>query len=158
MIGGRRDGAMRRAALLADGWMPMLFSPRAYARSVSAIHEHAGGVGRPLEAFRWMCMLSVAVTNDVVATRRAAVAEMSARSHPITEEALGRVATIGDVDTVAEVMREYVDAGVDHFVIAPLATGDVRELAHQLLELVAPQLGGRPAVQVTSPGPREEGS
>ena len=46
VVAGRKEAAMRRAALIGDGWMPYLYSPRRYAASVTRILEIRRG-GQP---------------------------------------------------------------------------------------------------------------
>ena len=53
VVAGRKDPAMRRAAVLGDGWMPYLYSPRRYAASVSRIRQIADEAGRDLRSFEW---------------------------------------------------------------------------------------------------------
>jgi alkanesulfonate monooxygenase SsuD/methylene tetrahydromethanopterin reductase-like flavin-dependent oxidoreductase (luciferase family) len=57
LVSGRKEPAMRRAARLADGWMPYLMSAQAYARSVQVIREEAESVGRSLAGFEWLMYL-----------------------------------------------------------------------------------------------------
>src|SRR5260370_1330108 len=70
VVTGRKGPAMRRAALLGDGWMPYLFSADRYARSVARIEELAGDAGRKLTGFRWLAYLMVGVDRDPAAARR----------------------------------------------------------------------------------------
>jgi probable F420-dependent oxidoreductase len=69
VIAGRTKPAMRRAALLGDGWMPYLYSPRRYAASVSVIEDFAADAGRDLGGFGWFAFVFVNV--DPTATKRA---------------------------------------------------------------------------------------
>ena len=49
VVAGRKEPAMRRAALLGDGWMPYLYSPRRYAANevTSASVVYTGAKKRP---------------------------------------------------------------------------------------------------------------
>jgi alkanesulfonate monooxygenase SsuD/methylene tetrahydromethanopterin reductase-like flavin-dependent oxidoreductase (luciferase family) len=48
VVSGRQPVAMRRAARLGDGWMPYLYSPERYARSVETIEPKLHGWGETL--------------------------------------------------------------------------------------------------------------
>ncbi len=48
-VGGRSEAAQRRAALLADGYAPYLFSPSRYERGVEFIRRCAAEAGRALD-------------------------------------------------------------------------------------------------------------
>jgi probable F420-dependent oxidoreductase len=72
VVAGRQDPAMRRAALLGDGWMPYLYSPRRYASSVARIRELADEVGRDLHLFEWYAFIFVHVHRDGRRARREA--------------------------------------------------------------------------------------
>src|SRR5438105_14893349 len=64
VVAGRKEPAMRRAALLGDGWMPYLYSPRRYAASVDTIRERAADAGRDLADFGWYLFVFVNVDPD----------------------------------------------------------------------------------------------
>jgi probable F420-dependent oxidoreductase len=53
VVAGRKEPAMRRAAVLGDGWFPYMYSPRRYAESVSTIRRIAEEAGRDLAGFIW---------------------------------------------------------------------------------------------------------
>ena len=65
VVAGRKDGAMRRAALLGDGWMPYLYSPRRYAASVERIRKTAAEAGRDLDGFGWYVFEFVNADDDI---------------------------------------------------------------------------------------------
>jgi alkanesulfonate monooxygenase SsuD/methylene tetrahydromethanopterin reductase-like flavin-dependent oxidoreductase (luciferase family) len=46
VVGGRSEAALRRAAMLGDGWLPMFVSPRRFRDSVERICELAASAGR----------------------------------------------------------------------------------------------------------------
>ncbi len=48
VVGGRSEAALRRAAMLGDGWLPMFVSPRRFRDSVERICELAASAGRML--------------------------------------------------------------------------------------------------------------
>ncbi len=108
-VGGSGDHALKRAALRADGWMPMGADPEKLAPEIEKLHRLAEAAGRPrpdvvamgpldtrdtdacarqLEALR-----AIGVTRFMTASRYATVVEFEAHV-----EALVRVARAGEAD------------------------------------------------------------
>jgi len=150
VAGGKRV-SMRRAARLGDGWLPTLFSPSAYARSVAEITGHAAGIGRELAGFEWLCLLYVRVDDDAAQARSRAAssvaAEMGIGSTGL-DGLLARTAAVGTPHDVAAALRRYVDAGVTHLIIRCCGVdqlGQFERVMHEVLPLMAtaplPNLG-----------------
>src|SRR5205085_12525772 len=76
VVAGRQPVAMRRAALLGDGWMPYLYSPRRYAESVARIREEAAAAGRDLTGFGWTLFSFLSIRTDGDEARREAAQMM----------------------------------------------------------------------------------
>lgn len=49
-VGGRAERARRRAAMMGDGWLPYLCSPRWYGRHRALMEEEASEAGRDPES------------------------------------------------------------------------------------------------------------
>lgn len=119
VVTGRRSAAMRRAASLGDGWMPYLYSPERYARSVATIQELAAGEGRSLDGFLWMAYVMVAVDADGEKARRGAARFLGATYAQDFTEFVDRVAVAGTLDAVVDRLLAFVRAGARHLVILP---------------------------------------
>src|SRR5690606_20055824 len=76
VVAGRSEAAMRRAALLGDGWFPYLYSPRRYAASVEKVRAFAAEEGRDLTGFGWYVWVFVNVAPDGDAAREQAARSM----------------------------------------------------------------------------------
>jgi alkanesulfonate monooxygenase SsuD/methylene tetrahydromethanopterin reductase-like flavin-dependent oxidoreductase (luciferase family) len=140
LVSGRKQPAMRRAARLGDGWLPYLMSPDAYGRSVLAIEEEAGAIGRDLSGFEWMMYLYCSVRRDGDQAR-ADVREFLGSAYGDKPGAmLDRIAPAGTPEEVAARLQEYVDAGVRHFIISPAAPRDTLEVVRLAAEEVLPRL------------------
>ena len=146
IVTGRQPVAMRRAAALGDGWMPYLYSPARYSRSVATIRAEAERIGRPLDAFAWLAYVFVSLDDDEARAREAAVTFFGGTYGSTTEgnfaDMLDRVACVGTAEQVTARLAEFVDAGADHFVVVPIAP-ERQDAAKHLLTEVLPQLGGR---------------
>lgn len=141
LVSGRKAPAMRRAAHLGDGWMPYLFSPGAYARSVATIRDQAAAAGRDLDAdgFEWLLYLYCSVRADGDRAR-ADVASFLGGAYGTDPAVLARVAPAGTPDEVAALIQPYVDAGARHIVISPAAPDDTLGIVRLAAEEVLPQL------------------
>jgi probable F420-dependent oxidoreductase len=110
-VGGRSDAAIRRAATLGDGWMPLWISPERYAEGLASLLEQAGG--RELTA---AVALPAHVGGSVEETR----AYLSARyASEFSTHAIERYCLTGTPERCAERIAEYVEAGVEHVVLHP---------------------------------------
>jgi alkanesulfonate monooxygenase SsuD/methylene tetrahydromethanopterin reductase-like flavin-dependent oxidoreductase (luciferase family) len=140
VVAGRKEGAMRRAARLGDGWMPYLVSPDAYARSVATITGEARAAGRDLAGFEWMMYLYCSVRQDGDRAREDAAEFLSGAYGDKPREMLDRIAPSGTPEQVAARLQAYVDVGVRHFIISPAAHRDTLEIVTLAAREVLPRL------------------
>jgi len=144
-VAGRQEPAMRRAALLGDGWMPYLYSPRRYATSVETIHEVAQREGRDLTGFEWFCFVFVNVRADGAEARREAAEFLGGTYREGDFDAMIRnIAAAGDVDDVTATLQAFVDAGARHFIFTPASRTDARSVLDTLFADVVPRLALSP--------------
>jgi len=140
LVSGRKEAAMRRAARLADGWMPYLVSPDAYARSVQTIREEASNARRDLAGFEWVIYLYCSVRRDGEKAKED-VARFLGRAYGDKPSAiLDRIAPAGTPEEVAAVIQKYVDAGARHVIISPAAFDNTLEIVTLAAEEVLPRL------------------
>lgn len=142
VIAGRKMAAMRRAALLGDGWMPYLYSPSRYAASVRTIHSIATESGRDLRAFSWYAFVFANVNRDGGRAREAVARVLGATYQRDYAKFVDHVAAAGTPEEVAAKLIAFVDAGVRHFVLLPAAGpgGDTAAVVHRLLDDVVPMV------------------
>ena len=144
-VAGRQEPAMWRAALLGDGWMPYLYSPRRYATSVETIHEVAQREGRDLTGFEWFCFVFVNVRADGAEARREAAEFLGGTYREGDFDAMIRnIAAAGDVDDVTATLQAFVDAGARHFIFTPASRTDARRVLDTLFADVVPRLALSP--------------
>jgi probable F420-dependent oxidoreductase len=140
LVSGRKPAAMRRAARLGDGWMPYLYSPEAYRRSVLAITKEAAEAGRDLSQFEWMLYLYCSVRSDPDRARADVVGFLGSAYGDKPGSMLDRIAPAGTPEQVAARLQDYVDAGVRHFIISPAAHEDTLQVVRLAAEEVLPRL------------------
>jgi len=147
IVAGRKEPAMRRAALLGDGWMPYLYSARRYAASVQTIREVAGGAQRALDGFGWYAWVFVNVDPDGGRAREGAARTMGGNYNQDFREMVDNVAAAGTPEEVADKLTAFVEAGARHFVfmLAPGSDGDGDAIVRRLLDDVMPEVRARAA-------------
>ena len=131
---------MRRAALLGDGWMPYLYSPRRYAASVKTITDCAAEAGKDLSRFEWFAFLFVNVDDDGARARRETATFLGGTYQQDFEAMVASVAVAGTAPEVVARLHEYVEAGARHLIITPAARERWRPLVDRLAEEVFPAL------------------
>ncbi|HXM70444.1 MAG TPA: LLM class flavin-dependent oxidoreductase, partial [Thermoanaerobaculia bacterium] len=119
VVGGRSEAALRRAALLGDGWLPMFISPRRFRDSVERICELAASAGR---------MLSISPTLSVWCGLdrdgdRARVLLAPGLEHLYSRpyEDFRNLTFAGTPTEVAEALLPYVEAGCRDFSLLAVA-------------------------------------
>ena len=110
-IGGSSPGALKRAAILGDGWHPSGVSPEEFSMGRREIHDLARAAGRDPESLIMSARVEVEVSPG-----------------PSSERAANR-ARLSGVDSGAMIagIQAYQTAGVEHIVLA-LNSGDVDQL------------------------------
>ena len=129
---------------LGDGWMPFLCSPDQYAQSVRLVRDHAVTIGRDLSSFHWMCFVYVSVARDAAEARRKAldfIGAGQAGDGSRFDAVVDRVAALGTSSQVAARLREFVDAGVRHFVVMLCERDDQVAAARVVMDDVVPEVG-----------------
>jgi probable F420-dependent oxidoreductase len=141
VVAGRQPAAMRRAALLGDGWMPYLYSPRRYRDSVATILEIAKHEGRDLGGFEWCAFVFVGVDSDGDRARERTAGFLGGTySTGDFAAMIDRVAAAGTPDEVTATLQAFVDAGARHLIFTPAVRGSSRELLDRLFAEVVPRL------------------
>jgi alkanesulfonate monooxygenase SsuD/methylene tetrahydromethanopterin reductase-like flavin-dependent oxidoreductase (luciferase family) len=137
LVSGRKEAAMRRAAARGDGWLPYLFSPDAYARSVDTIRAAAE---RDLSDFEWGLYLYCCIRPDGDRARADLRSFLGRAYGEMPDEKLQRIAPAGTPEEVATRLQAYVDAGARHIVISPAAHTDTLEVVRLAATEVLPRL------------------
>jgi alkanesulfonate monooxygenase SsuD/methylene tetrahydromethanopterin reductase-like flavin-dependent oxidoreductase (luciferase family) len=138
VVSGRQEPAMRRAALLGDGWMPYMYSARRYKESVGRIHDLAGDEARSLDGFAWMSYIPVCIDDDPVAAQQDGAAFLGGTYRQDFEEMIKHIGAVGTAEDVADRLCQYVEAGARHFIFLPTRREALVEQTGRLIEEVMP--------------------
>lgn len=119
-IGGRTDAAVGRAARLGDGWLPYLYRPSQYARSLDSLAGLLAKRGRSIEGFGKGLHLMTAVASTREESVRQAAAELRAgyRYDGSYEELAERYVLLGPPEAAAARLQEYEAAGAQDILLS----------------------------------------
>jgi probable F420-dependent oxidoreductase len=135
-VAGRHEPAMRRAALLGNGWLPYLYDPERYRASVETITRIAGEAGKPLDGFAWGFHQHVLLRDTKERAMEDAVASFgytSSRDHAAVIRDYWAVGTAKDA---IETLERIVDAGAREIsIITP--GGDIPGVMDQARRIAA---------------------
>ncbi|HEV3366444.1 MAG TPA: LLM class flavin-dependent oxidoreductase [Acidimicrobiales bacterium] len=120
-VGGSSEAALRRAAVLADGWMPLFLTPTAYGEAVERLTKEADRAGRSTGEVTPAMVLFVSIDDDPVAARGRGTGWMSSL-YGIPAKAFERHLVSGTATEVAEVVSLFRRAGAQH--VAVYVTAD----------------------------------
>jgi probable F420-dependent oxidoreductase len=114
-VGGRSEAAIRRAATLGDGWIPIWVTAESLARGLEGLPAH----------------VTPAVTLPAhVGPKRRLYEHLRIRyAGDFGEDVVDRYCVAGTPEECAARIREYVDAGAQHVVFNILELDDAERLA-----------------------------
>jgi probable F420-dependent oxidoreductase len=141
IVAGRKEPAMRRAAVMGDGWFPYLYSPRRYTASVETIRNAAIEGRRDLANFEWYVWIFLNINPDATMAREEAARSMGGNYNQDFRGMVDSVAAAGTVDEVSAKLQAFYDAGARHFVFSPATGGaDSQPVLDRLFGDVVPAL------------------
>ncbi len=143
VVGGRRESAMRRAAHRGDGWMPYLYSPRRYAKSVATIRECAAKANRSLDRFEWCAFVFVNTHPNRERARQEAAQFLGGNYAQNFDEMIGSVAAVGAPDEVRACLPQFVDAGARHLILTAATRDSAWDVIRRVIDEVVPGIGIR---------------
>ena len=135
-IGGRSDAALRRAALLGDGWLGAFVSPRRYADRLEQIRVQAEAADRDAGEIVPAYHSYVRVGR----TREQAWHEAGpflGAVYGLDPQAVERYCMCGSPEDIAAEVAAYADAGVEHVVLRIAGDGELDQL-EQLADVLVP--------------------
>jgi alkanesulfonate monooxygenase SsuD/methylene tetrahydromethanopterin reductase-like flavin-dependent oxidoreductase (luciferase family) len=141
MVGGRSPAALKRAALLGDGWLPMFVSPRRFKESVERITELAAAAGRRLPISPTLSVWC-GLNGDPL-RGQALLAGKLEQLYSLPYQDFRRLTLAGSPRDVAEALIPYVEAGcLDFSLLAVAETWEAAvvltaEVRHRLIEIAA---------------------
>ena len=117
-VAGRSEAAMRRAAVLGDGWYPYLFTVRRLRSSNETVRNYAAEAGRDLTGFHWGLNQPTAISDNPQEALAMAVSNVGQRyvTPERSAEDIARALCItGTPDDCVKAVQDRIDAGVRDF-------------------------------------------
>jgi probable F420-dependent oxidoreductase len=140
-LGGRKDGALRRAGRFADVWMPYMVDPARLSAGLDRVRDAAEASGRHREDVTGAVFLWTCVDPDEAWARQTGVAAVSATYDQDFAPLADRYLALGTSDRVAERIAGFAEAGATR-VMLQVAAGPtdrhrvVRTISDELLPRV----------------------
>lgn len=110
-VAGRHEPAMRRAALLGNGWLPYLYDAARYRKSVETITATAKEAARSLENFAWGYHQHVLIRDTREKALEDAVASFGYQSGRDPGSVIRDYWACGTAADVVEVLEGVIAAG-----------------------------------------------
>lgn len=123
-VAGRSDAAIRRAAIVGDGWYPYLFTVNRIRRSNDSVRDMAEHAGRDLTRFNWSLNQPTAIDDDPARALETAVAHVGRRyvtPDRSAEDIARALCVTGNAEDCIGAIQERIDVGVRDFVFGFLA-------------------------------------
>jgi probable F420-dependent oxidoreductase len=121
-VAGRSEAAMKRAGRLADGYMPYLFSPDRFRDGLAKARDYAEQAGRDPSSIKGAIYQFVALADTYDEAKVIAAKELQMRYQQPFENLVDKYAVMGTADDCVSRLAQYAEAGVEHFILVPLAS------------------------------------
>ncbi len=135
-VGGSSEAALRRAAHLADGWMPLFLSVDEYGAAVERLGKETDAVGRASGTVTPAMVLFVSLDQDHARGVAKGTGWMSSL-YGIPGKAFERHLVAGTPDEVAARVTEYRSAGAEHVAIYVTDDQPIEQFERLVVELSA---------------------
>lgn len=140
-LGGRKDGAIRRAGRYARRWMPYMVTPQALEAGLRRVRAVAAAHGRDPARVGGALFAFACVDRDEHWARRTGTAAVSAVYRQDFAPLAGRYLLLGSPGQVVRRIREFADAGAEAVVVQLAAGPDERDrVLRTMAEHVLPEL------------------
>ncbi len=132
-IGGKSQAAMKRTALMGDGWMPSFITPEEFRAGVDAINGLAAGAGREVPADHFGALFYFCIDSDPARARE--VAAPFVPRNRVDDATLAACTAFGPPELLVERIEQYVKGGGSKFIARPMCPPD--RMLDQLARLAA---------------------
>jgi alkanesulfonate monooxygenase SsuD/methylene tetrahydromethanopterin reductase-like flavin-dependent oxidoreductase (luciferase family) len=123
LVGGNSTATVRRAATLADGWMPSTLTAEDLADGVRSVRRQAAEAGRPAPS---VVVAGGCVPGDSATARgtREAFVRRLAEGYGRPLDVAARIPISGTARQIAEGFADYARAGAEEISVAVVSDGD----------------------------------
>ena len=138
-VAGRKEPAMRRAALYAQGWIPYMYTPEMLHESIEKIMRFGKEAGRDMSTFRPGLFIFASVYPDREKAKEQAAKALGGTYAQDFSKIAGRYTLYGNPDDCRKRLKEYVDAGAGTVLVSwACRQEDIAENMRLVAEEVVP--------------------
>ncbi len=138
-VAGRKEPAMRRAALYGDGWIPYMYTPEMLHSSVEKIKKFGAEAGRDMSNFRTGLFIFASIYPDRDEAREQAAKVLGRTYAQDFSKIAGMYTLTGNPEDCRKRIKEYVDAGARTVMVSwACRAGDIDQNMKLVAEEVAP--------------------
>lgn len=116
-VAGRKEAAMRRAALHGDGWLPYMYTPEMLKSSKETIATVRAEQGMTMDNFNQGVFIFTAVHKDRDKAREMAAVQLGKQYAQNFDQLVSKYTLIGTPADCRKRLREYIDAGGNLFML-----------------------------------------
>lgn len=141
-VSGRQDAPMRRAATIADGWNPYMYTADRSGESFERVCQFAEEAGRELpKDYVFANFIYISMFDDEKEAREWGVKELSYRYDQDFSELVDKYCAYGSTQKIIDYLAEYIKNGCNYLILAPIMPPDDRK-AHleRISEEILPEL------------------
>lgn len=141
-IGGESEAAIRRTALLGDGWIGGLSTPERVGATIAAIKAKLAENGRTIDADHYGATIPFRIGAEDDPAVPAARERLAKRLKGAEREGTIEGFAVGTANHIIGIMRRYIEQGVAKFVVLPIASdgADLMEQTRLLAERIVPEI------------------
>ena len=121
-VGGRSEGALKRAAKFGDGWIGIFMTPERFSQSKQKILDYIKMFGRKSSTFTFAYFTYIYTSSDYTKCEKIA-AKFLSTGYRMPFEPLKKYCILGDTQESVKRLEKYRDAGAELIILAPTATG-----------------------------------
>lgn len=133
-LGGRKSKAQRRAAPLAQVWIPYMVTPSMLAETLEQVRAATAEFDRSEKDVQGAAFLFVCADDDAEWARRTGIGTISETYGQGFEPMADRYLTLGSPEQVVDRMSQYIDAGADHIIVHIAAKDEGRRRVVETME------------------------
>lgn len=140
LLAGSSERPLRRAALYADGWLPISHGPQEFSANWKQLQEYAAQAGRDPAKLMRILYVTVNINRDVARAERESEAFLDGYYGPMHKQ-IARTQAIfaGEPEACSDFIRGFATAGATHFIVR-FSCSDQEPQMDQFLAEVMPLL------------------
>lgn len=138
-VAGRKEPAMRRTALYADGWLPYMYTPEQLHDSIEKITAGRREAGRDVESFIPGVFIFTAAHANGDTGREMVAARLGRQYAQDFSKLAGKYALAGTPAECRKRLQEYIDAGAKMVMLPSACPADyIEENTRLIAEEIMP--------------------